>query len=101
MKDTHGCKGAKNAEAESARDAEREKVAHHAEDVQAGMKCKECGRCCYKTWDNKCAVYTNEFIAEHAKLLVSLCLTSISPFAYCLFRPEESLVSSRTRSRAC
>ncbi len=61
----------KKEEVQDARDAARDKVTECAQDVEKGMKCNDCGRVCYKTWDNRCAVYTHEFINDHAKLLVS------------------------------
>ncbi len=64
-------KTTKQDELHEARDAAKDKLTESVQDVEKGMKCKNCGRVCYKTWDNRCAVYTNDFITDHAKLLVS------------------------------
>lgn len=97
-KDTQG-KGSKQDVVNDAKDSARVKVVESTEKIQLGMKCSDCGRLCYKTWDNRCAVYTPDFIHDHATLLVSCRSFSAARSAYIFSRLEENLVSFRTRFR--
>lgn len=67
-----------------ARVAARDAVTEKVEIVQKAMLCKDCNRPCYKSWDNKCCIYTHEYMTEHGKLLVSSLSTSTLYQAYLL-----------------
>ncbi len=86
---------------QEARDAAKDKVTVAVQLVETGMKCGDCGRVCYNTWDNRCAVYAHKFMVEHAKLLASSFFVSypIHFVANMFCRLEESLALLRTRSR--
>ncbi len=53
---------------QEARDAAKDKVTVAVQLVETGMKCGDCGRVCYNTWDNRCAVYAHKFMVEHAEV---------------------------------
>ncbi len=49
----YGSKATKRDEAQEARDAAKDKITESVQEVEKGMKCGECGRVCYKTWDKQ------------------------------------------------
>ncbi len=63
---------AKDSAVFDARNSAQTKVNEATQDIEDAMFCTCHNRLCYKTWDDKCGVYTGDNVLDHATMLVSV-----------------------------